>query len=368
MPDARPDPYTGPPQDPARFGLGRLFWTTSEAIVGADLPSGRIVLWNPTAHALFGYPPEEAVGMPLERLVPTSLRDRHLAGIARYRGHGAPVLVGGPPTEVPAVTRDGQPLDVALSLTDVTDEREGQPRRQVLAVIRDVTAVRRAERRLQATLEAMNEFVASAAHDLRNPLTVISGFTSLLLDSSDRLPASERREMLQRIAHSSAHAARLVDDLMTSSQIEAGAIDVAPEPVAVAEAVRHAIERSGTDATAQLDLDALVRVDPHHLERMLVNLLANARAHGRPPITVTVRAERSEVSIEVQDCGDGVPEDFLPRLFARFSRADTSRRDGTGLGLSIVQGLAEANGGSISYRREGLTSCFTLHLPPAPAG
>ncbi len=354
-----------PAQDAASFGLGRLFWSTSEAIVGADLSTGTIVLWNPAAHSLFGYAPDEAVGMPLERLVPASLREQHLAGVARYRNSGVAVLIGGPPTEILALTKDGEELDVALSLTDVTEEDTDGPRR-ILAVIRDMTAVRRAERKLQATLEAMDQFVAAASHDLRNPLTVISGFTEILLNSRGRLKPEEQQEFLELIARSSAHAARLVEDLLTSSRLEAGAMTAEPQAVDLAEAVPAAIGSSGVTATAQLDGAVSAWVDLHHLDRMLVNLLMNAARHGLPPITVTARNEGPQVAISVDDGGHGVPDTFAPKLFTRFACADPTSSEGTGLGLAIVQGLAAANGGNASYSRNGPRSSFTLHLPAQP--
>lgn len=81
-------------QQPHELGLGRLFMLTSDAIVGADLTQGRIVVWNPAAEQLFGYCSSEAIGMRLEALVPESVRRGHLTGIDRYRSGGDPVLVG----------------------------------------------------------------------------------------------------------------------------------------------------------------------------------------------------------------------------------------------------------------------------------
>ena len=110
---------------PEEFGIGRLFWLTHEAIIGADLASERIILWNPSAERIFGYTTADAVGMPLDRLVPDSLAAAHHQGIHRFREGGEAHLVGGPPIEVPAVAKDGAELTVALTLTAVDDPGAG---------------------------------------------------------------------------------------------------------------------------------------------------------------------------------------------------------------------------------------------------
>lgn len=351
-----------PGLEETQFGVGRLFSLTSEAIVVADIGSNLIVAWNRGAENLFGYGPDEAIGMPLHDLVAPELREQHLEGIGQYRRGRPPVLVGGGPVDVVAVAKDGRRIDISLSLTDVSP---GDERRHVLAVIRDMTAVRDAQRDLQLAMAAMEEFVATASHDLRTPITTVLGFARTLLDSDAAVSEAERRTYLEAILRGATHAARLVDDLLTLSQIQAKAVPTHVEDVAVRAAVQEAMERSGVDAVLQVADDVVVRADGHHLQRILGNYLANARNHGGDPITVEAvsTADGDRVSIRVVDHGGGVPEAFVPRLFARFARANTSASVGTGLGLSIVRGLAEANGGSASYERTADGSCFSVELP-----
>ena len=107
--------------------------------------------------------------------------------------------------------------------------------------------------------------------------------------------------------------------------------------------------------------------DPRHLNQILTNLLGNAFKYGTPPVEVTVGGDDDVVDIEVRDHGAGVPAGFVPYLFDRFTRADTPasrEKKGTGLGLYIVRQLAEANGGTVTYRdHPGGGGCFTVHLP-----
>lgn len=354
-------------QHPEHFGIGRLFWLISEAIIGADLAAEEIVLWNPAAGRLFGYTAEEALGMPLERLVPDSIRPQHLAGIRRYRqGDGPAVLVGSGPVQVPARTKDGALREISLSLTDVSD---GTSKRYVLATIRDVTAVVQAERTLQRTNQAMREFVASASHDLRTPLTSVLGFARMLRDQRDALDGAQQEACVDAILRGATQATRLVDDLLTLSQLQAGVVSTYAEAVQVATVVREAAARNGVDVAVELDDDVIVAVDADHLERILDNYLTNAARYGRAPIRATASTEGGgQVVIRICDAGDGVPVDFEGRLFSAFARVDPATGDGTGLGLSIIKGLAEANGGSVLYERlpDGGV-CFGVRLPAVTA-
>jgi PAS domain S-box-containing protein len=151
------------PARPADFGMGPLFGRVRDGAVVADAERGTIVLWNPAAAALFGYAAAEAVGQSLEILIPESLRARHRAGLARYAatGHGA-AMDAGTALELPALRKDGTALTVELTLSAIEAGARSPFRgRFVLALIRDVTARRRAQRaaltRQAALLEAQYE-------------------------------------------------------------------------------------------------------------------------------------------------------------------------------------------------------------------
>ena len=355
-----------PAQRPEDFGIGRLFWVTSDAIVGADIETECIVLWNPAAEALFGYPARVAVGMPLVQLVAPEFHDAHLDGIRRYR-HGRPAaLVGERPVEVVAVTAEGRRVDVALTLADVSTDGT---RRHAIAVIRDMTDVRRAQAALERVNEVMEEFVATAAHDLRTPLATVSGFARMLHNAGGSLSDERRREFTEAILRGAERATRLVDDLLTLSRIQAGAVASHGESVDIAEVVAEALRVTEVEVEASVGVGLEVQIDRHHLERMLINLLTNAARYGRPPIEVRTVEWQDAVEVLVSDGGDGVPEDFVPRLFDRFARANSTAMDGTGLGLSIVRGLAVAHGGDAFYSTtEAGGAVFGLRLLRTPDG
>ena len=221
---------------------------------------------------------------------------------------------------------------------------------------------------LQTLNQALRDFVAVASHDLRTPLTSILGASSTLT-RWDGIEPEQRAEFLAIIERQANHLSRMVDDLLTVSRIEAGALETQSQVIAVREALDRVVEdfaQRASDIRIAGD-DLTVIADPDHLERMLVNFVGNALKYGAPPVEIDARSSGDFVEFRVRDHGLGIPKEFVPRLFGKFARGDAARtQGGTGLGLSIVQGLARANGGDTWYepnRPNG--SCFAFKLPRA---
>ena len=224
---------------------------------------------------------------------------------------------------------------------------------------------------LAAANAAMREFVAIASHELRTPTTVVKGYAAMMQARWDAIAESDRRQYLSAIARSADQLAHLVDDLLMVSKIEAGVIETHPETIRVGEVV-HEVLRDldrlcdvGISAPPELVVDA----DPDHLRRVLRNYLENAFCYGEPPFAVDVVDLAGRVEIRVRDHGEGLPEEFLARVFEKFAQAQSpmgNERKGTGLGLSIVRGLARAGGGDAWYEpNQPRGSCFAVSLPRA---
>lgn len=229
--------------------------------------------------------------------------------------------------------------------------------------------VKEANADLQAVNEAMRGFVAVAAHDLRSPLASIVGFASLLNAKWATLIEEDRREFVATIERQSQNMSRLVDDLLTLSSIEAGALNMRPELIVLGDAIERCLEAGGGDAASvsvSCSPDLAVLVDPHDLGRILGNYLQNAFKYGEPPVRIEAVRVGDSVEVRVLDNGPGVPPEFVSRLFTKFARAETANtrvQKGTGLGLSIVRGLAEANGGATRYEPNAPNgSCFVVRL------
>jgi signal transduction histidine kinase len=233
----------------------------------------------------------------------------------------------------------------------------------------------RANRDLQAANQTMKDFVAIASHDLRGPVSAILGFASTMLQHWNSFEDRVKQDYLTIIERRSKYLTRMLDSLLTVSRIEAGAIEVHRETIDVAAAIAEVLEEF-EDRAEQVEIrcpDSLkCLADPDHLHRILVNYISNAFKYGKPPVEVVATDTGEWVELEVRDRGNGIPQEFAPRLFHKFARAETDESHterGSGLGLSIVSGLAQANQGEAWYetnRPKGST--FGVRLPKQEAG
>lgn len=222
---------------------------------------------------------------------------------------------------------------------------------------------------LQAANQSLRDFVAMASHDLRSPLTAMLGWATTLLGRWDRLKDENKKKAIETIEDNGRRLARLIDELLTISTIESGGLTTRAEIVKFREAI-ETVATTFSDRASEITFDfpeeLVVLVDADHLQRILTNYVGNALKYGEPPVAVEARANHEWVEIRVRDFGPGVPEDFVPRLFGKFSRAEdenTRSKPGTGLGLSIVQGLVKANGGETWYEpNHPRGSCFAVRL------
>jgi signal transduction histidine kinase len=234
------------------------------------------------------------------------------------------------------------------------------------------TKVLEANAGLEAVNESMRNFVTVAAHEMRSPIAVILGFSEILTENWEGIGEAEKRKMVAATDRQSQRLSRLVDDLLTLSRIEGAALDTRPQPVVLWEAIGRCLEAIGGE-TASVSVscpaDLVVRVDPHHLQSILENFVQNAFKYGEPPVRIVATPADDMVEVRVLDYGPGVPPEFLTRMFGKFARADTPTtrvEKGTGLGLSIVRGLAEANGGQVSYEPNVAGgACFVVRLRSA---
>lgn len=213
----------------------------------------------------------------------------------------------------------------------------------------------------------------SVSHDLRSPLTAIVTAGDAL--RSETLGEADRRELAAVVAEEARRLARLIDNLLDLSRLEAGAAEPRRAWCSVDEILRAAAEDADLDPAAlsfTLDRDLPpVRADAAQLERAFANLLENAARHsGGHPVSVRARAVGGRLVVRIVDRGPGIPPAQLERVFEPFYRAGTGAegRRGSGLGLAIARGFIEANDGRVvaeSLPRQGTT--FLVELPLAVA-
>jgi two-component system phosphate regulon sensor histidine kinase PhoR len=235
-------------------------------------------------------------------------------------------------------------------------------------VLHDVSEVRRLE-------TVRRDFVANVSHELKTPLTSISGYAETLL--SENPDEGTRRIFLRTILSNAQRIQSLVDDQLDLARIESGRWQPRPEKLEVAAAARDAwLPRADRAAAGRVTFKVeagpeaiTVQADPEAMRQILGNLFDNALRFtpAGGSITAQSRVVDGGVAISVRDTGTGIGSEHLPRIFERYYRVDAGRaRDagGTGLGLAIVKHLVEAHGGRVSAESElGSGTTVTCWFP-----
>jgi signal transduction histidine kinase len=228
-----------------------------------------------------------------------------------------------------------------------------------------------------------DEFVLTASHELRSPLTSVQGFAELLMLQRDTL-TEKQVETVEIILVNCRHLVRLLNDLLDLARSDAGRLAIRPRPTELAPLIDDAVRtmRGQTDGSGQVLTQRVepglpvLNVEPDRIRQILVNLLTNAHEYSPEgaSIEITARSVDAEVEIAVTDNGPGIPESQLELIFERFTRGDaglTQRVGGTGLGLAISKSLVELHGGKIAVEStpgEGSSFRFRLPATPAPTG
>lgn len=223
-----------------------------------------------------------------------------------------------------------------------------------------------------------DEFVLTASHELRSPLTSVQGFAELLMLDRDSL-TPKQAETVEIILDNCRHLVRLLNDLLDLARSDAGRLAITPQPTEVAPLIEDVVRtmRAQTEGmnqqlTREIEPDLpLIHAEGDRIRQILVNLLTNAHEYSPEgaSIEVTARVVDAEVEISVTDNGPGIPENQLQHIFERFVRGDaglTQRVGGTGLGLAISKSLVELHGGTIAAESTpGIGSTFSIRLPAA---
>jgi signal transduction histidine kinase len=229
-----------------------------------------------------------------------------------------------------------------------------------------------ARRALEQADQLKMNFIALAAHELRTPVAVIHGVIETIERRAGQLEESQRKDLEQMLQVQAAGLKALVEQLLDLSRLDAHAVAIEPERIPVRERVKEIVSLTAGSRVGEVEVEVAGEleavVDADAFDRIISNLIANALRYGRAPIRVTADRENGQLQVAVEDRGDGVPSEFVPRLFERFSRSDPSRRrtGGTGLGLAIAHSYAEAHSGELRYREARPHGArFELVLPSA---
>ncbi|MFG1383860.1 PAS domain S-box protein [Xanthobacter versatilis] len=361
--------------------------TALDGIVVVD-EEGSVVDFNPAAEQIFGYRKEEALGRSIaELLVPPELRAAHAAGMRSYLATGIIRLIGRR-LELPALLADGTRIPIELAITDVT---RGE-RRLFAAHMRDLRAAKRAEEEIKRQrnalhqkekLAALGSLLAGVAHELNNPLSVVTGQTMLLREQvlkeanvrSGGLPTLEkviqRCDRIETATHRCARIVRSFLDMARQREAERRSTNLADVAREAVELLGYNMRASGVKVSLDIapGLPRLM-LDAGQIHQVLLNLLVNAQqaleekaGERRVAVSVAVDADRNAVLIRVADNGPGIAENIRSRIFDPFFTTKP-QGVGTGIGLAVSRGLIEAHGGTLELGTgpDG-GALFTIQLP-----
>jgi hypothetical protein len=328
-------------------------------------PTGHIASWNTGAERIKGYTAEEIVGRHFRNFYTQEAQDdRHpereleiAKATGRYEEEGWRVRKDGTQfyanVVITALHQNGELVGFAKVTRDITDRQQMVDARE------------------QATRAA--ELLAVIAHELRSPVGIIVGSAQLLSRHWAALDETERAGMLASLESSGGQITRLVEDLLTASRLEAGALLTQPRELAVRPVLEKVAETAGRRGVSagpapafEVDCpeDVVIYADRDRVTQMVANYATNAVRYGVPPFRLSARYVDGWTEIDVRDEGAELPDPLAATLFQKFPAHRDTR--GTGLGLYIVQELARAHGGGAGYARDAGGNVFWLRLPVGP--
>ena len=216
--------------------------------------------------------------------------------------------------------------------------------------------------------EIQREFVALAAHELRSPAAAVYGLAATLRERLKTLAAETVEEVVATLHEQSERMRRLVEQLLDLSRLDARTVEITRAPVAIRphlEQIVRAVAPNRRDVRVRAPAGLAAAIDAVAVEHVVTNLLTNALSYGRPPVTVSAEHRDRHVRIAVEDAGEGVRPEFVPFLFERFRRSESSRERavGSGLGLAIARSYARAHGGDLIYEPRDRGARFELVIP-----
>jgi len=352
----------------------RLFEAAKDGVLILDGQTGKITDANPSILEVLGSTRAEVLGQELweigvfadaiaSRRAMVELQDR---GCIRY-------------DDLPLESKTGLRRDMEV----VANVYKENGHRVIQFNFRDITerkatllALRQSEEKLREADRTKDEFLATLAHELRNPLAPVRNSLELLKweNGNPELHKQARETMERQIGH----MVRLIDDLLDVSRISSNKLELKRERVELASVIYHAVEacqphldRDKHEFLLTLPTEVIqLYGDPTRLAQVIGNLLTNACKYSEPggKIWLTAEREEGEVKIVIQDEGIGIPPEMLHKVFDMFTQIDKSleRSDGgLGIGLSLVKRLVELHGGTVTAHSQGIShgSEFTVKLP-----
>ncbi|TCS65132.1 CHASE domain-containing protein [Varunaivibrio sulfuroxidans] len=350
-----------------------VFDTVLDGVIIID-EAGAIKSANAAALESFGYRPENLAGMSISSLIPEIAHITNVSQLAatyaQGKQHDDDESDGGDYigafSEVQALRRDGAAFPIELSIAEMNIEGECL----FVGVLRDITERKEVDR-------IKDEFISTISHELRTPLTSIKGSLGLLSGKTSKISPQKSSELIDLALKNTERLILLVNDILDMEKLASGQMVFDKHPLNFADLVHQGIrENSGfadaygvTYKPGAIADDLLVRADQSRLQQVIANLLSNAvKFSPRGGVVGITLVRRNNIArLSVSDHGTGIPPEFQPLVFDRFTQADASDTrsgSGTGLGLHISKSIVEKHDGRISFiSPPGEGATFFVDLP-----
>lgn len=346
----------------ARSRLAMIVESSDDAVISTTL-DGTVTSWNPGAERIYGYAAREAVGNPIDRLIPDDRpgeRESIFEAVIRNKRVGY--------YETKRETKGGRWIDVSLTVSPLRDADDNVI--GVASISRDVTDQKELALRQQ-------QFVSIASHELRTPITALIGYLTLI-KNEDNVGEEQKERFFERALQSAHRLAELVEDLLHVARIEEERLAfkmarLNPSSIleTVAEHHRQSVNQKQHRLVVRNHLAPGVRIraDRSKLRQILDNLITNAIKYTPAGGTITLSAKSvgDSVSVSVTDTGIGIHPDNLKRIYDKFFREYTElsvMAGGTGLGLFITKQLVDRQGGRLSISsKQGRGTTATIKFP-----
>lgn len=350
--------------------LAAIVNASDDAIISKTL-QGIITSWNPAAERMFGYSEAEALGKHITMIIPADRLDEEELIISNISSGNKIDHF-----ETVRVSKDGSPVYISLSVSPIIDEQGKVIGASKIA--RDISgqlAVQEEKARLYEQVKELNdkkdEFIGLASHELKTPLTSISGYLQILsntvTDEKSQLFLKKTRQQVKKLSS-------LVSDLLDVSKIEAGKLQLSNESFDIRQVLDNVVEllshgNHHFHISLETDIDELlITGDPDRIEQVIINLLTNAIRYspGTNRIIVYLTRDAAEVKVGVRDFGVGIAPEKLKHIFARFYRVDDANPtiSGLGIGLYLSHEIIVRHKGRIWVESEpGIGSTFWFTLP-----
>jgi PAS domain S-box-containing protein len=351
----------------------RLLQFSPDAMLVVDA-EGIIRYSNETSSSVFGYPPDRLIGQPIKLLIPERFHTRHGAHLSNFLRQPVGREMGARISDLFARRADGSEFPAGIRLSPFRDGDQNF----VAAAIRDMTERRSISDALVAAREeadranrAKSRFLATASHDLRQPLQAIRLINASMGKLTEQVP--ELHDLVRHQESAIDSATRLLNALLDISRLESGAIEPQLSAVSLAATFEDLLREFGPAATAKnlrlefTDTPIVMSTDRTLFTQLLQNLVGNALKYTeRGYVRISQVMESDALLLKIEDSGVGIPEDKLERIFDEYYQIGPhgTQRLGVGLGLAIVREVSRLLGYTVAVTSTvGAGSCVSVRIP-----